>query len=384
MALKVSERGRAVPAFQALRILAEARALAARGEEVCHLEAGQPSLGAPKRVIEAAVKALEKHPMGYTEACGIPALRDAVAAWYQMRYGLTVPPHRVIATTGSSGAFIMSFLSAFDVGDKVAMAAPAYPAYRNILIALGLEPVEFPVTAEENYQPTIARLEALPEAPAGLIITSPANPTGTMLGEGEMAALCEYCKKRGIRLISDEIYHGITYGRSGVSALSFTDQAIVINSFSKYFSLTGWRIGWMVVPEDLCETSTALAQNLFISPPTLAQYAGIASLEDTTEVDAYVANYKKNRDLLLAELPKLGFGELSSAEGGFYIYADVAPLTNDSEAFCRKLLAETGVAMTPGMDFDTARGHRYVRISFAGSYEMVSRAVEKMKVWRGK
>jgi len=380
--LKVSARGANVPSFQALKILAEARALAARGGEICHLEAGQPSRGAPKHVIEAAKVALDQHPMGYTEACGLPQLRDAIAAYYGTRYGLTVAPSHVVATTGSSGAFIMSFLAAFDVGDKVAMAAPAYPAYRNILLALGLVPIELPSTAEENYQPTLARLEALPEAPAGLIVTSPANPTGSMLGNDEMKILSEYCEKRGIRLVSDEIYHGITYGRDGVSALQYSKSAIVINSFSKFFSLTGWRLGWMVVPEDLREVTTALAQNLFISPPTLAQYVGIASLQDTSEVESYVVEYKKNRDLLLAELPKLGFGPLSKAEGGFYIYADVAPLTNDSEAFCRQLLNDTGVAMTPGADFDPIRGHRYVRISFAGSHESIVRAVEKLKEWK--
>lgn len=382
MVLKVSRRGSSVPAFMALKILAEARAMQAKGADVLHLEAGQPSKGAPARVLAAAQEAILKHPMGYTEALGIPALRDEIAAYYERRYRQKVDPRRVIVTTGSSGAFLLAFLGAFDAGDKIAMAAPGYPAYRNILLALDLVPVELMSTHEDKYQPTVEKLMALPEKPAGLIVASPSNPAGTMLDKAEMQKLADYCKANGIRMVSDEIYHGVTYEQDGVTALAVTDEAIVINSFSKYFSLTGWRLGWMVVPEDLIEVSTAIMQNLFISPPTLSQYVGLASLPDTSEVDAYVQEYRRNRDLLLSGLPQCGFGRLSQVQGGFYIYADVGGLTNDSPSFCRELLNETGVAITPGVDFDPARGSRTVRVSFAGSTESIEQAVERMMKWR--
>lgn len=382
MALKVSRRGLAVPGFLALRILADAREMAAKGADVVGMSAGQPSKGAPERVLRYAAEALMKEPMGYTEALGLPALREAVAAYYQRKYNLKVDPRRVVATTGSSGAFIMSFLSAFDAGDKIAMAAPCYPAYRNILYALDLVPVELPSTYDERFQPTIARLEALPEKPAGLIIASPSNPAGTMLGKAELQALADYCRKNGIRIISDEIYHGVTYGRDGVSLLEVSEDAVVVNSFSKYFSCTGWRLGWMVVPEDMLDVSIAMAQNLFISPPTLSQHVGIASLADTSEVDEYVKEYRRNRDLLFEALPQCGFGQLSQVEGGFYIYADVGNLTNDSISFCQQMLSEINVAITPGVDFDPARGSRTVRISFAGAYDTIEKAVERLRGWR--
>lgn len=382
MALKISRRGRAVPGFLALEILAKAREMQAGGADVIGMSAGQPSKGAPERVLRYAAEAMLHESMGYTEALGLPALRDAIAAYYGGKYGLTVSRERIVVTTGSSGAFITSFLGAFDVGDKVAMAAPGYPAYRNILIALGLVPVELPSTYEERFQPTIEKLEALPEKPAGLIIASPSNPAGSVLDIAEMKRLADYCKKHGIRIISDEIYHGVTYGKDGVSALSVTDDAVVINSFSKYFACTGWRLGWMVVPEDMVEVSISLSQNLFISPPTLSQHVGIASLADTSEVDEYVKEYRHNRDLLLQGLPQCGFGRLSQVEGGFYIYADVGNLTNDSVAFCQQMLSEIKVALTPGLDFDLERGSRMVRISFAGSSETIEKALERMRGWR--
>lgn len=382
MALKISQRGQSVPGFLALRILADALEMRARGEDVIGMSAGQPVKGAPERVLRQAAEALLTKPMGYTDALGLPELRDAIVAYYERRYHQKVDRRRVVVTTGSSGAFIMSFLGAFDAGDKIAMAAPCYPAYRNILLALNLVPVELPSTHEERYQPTVERLEALPEKPAGLIIASPANPSGTLLDMAELKKLSEYCKMHGIRLVSDEIYHGVTYDREGVTALAVTDEAVVINSFSKYFSCTGWRLGWMVVPEDMVEVSTALAQNLFISPPTLSQHVGIASLADTTEVDGYVQEYKRNRDLLFRELPHCGFGQLSQVEGGFYIYADVGGLTNDSVSFCQQMLKDIKVAMTPGVDFDPVRGNRTVRISFAGAHDDIVRALERMRGWR--
>lgn len=382
MALKISRRGRAVPGFLALEILAKAREMRAAGADVIGMSAGQPSKGAPERVLRYAAEAMLHEPMGYTEALGLPALRDAIAAYYERKYGLTVSRERIVVTTGSSGGFITSFLGAFDVGDKVAMAAPGYPAYRNILIALGLVPVELPSTYDDRFQPTVEKLEALPEKPDGLIIASPSNPAGSVLDLAEMKRLADYCKKHGIRIISDEIYHGVTYGKDGVSALSVTNDAVVINSFSKYFACTGWRLGWMVVPEDMVEVSTSLSQNLFISPPTLSQHVGIASLADTSEVDEYVKEYRRNRDLLLQGLPQCGFGQLSQVEGGFYIYADVGNLTNDSVSFCQQMLGDIKVALTPGLDFDPARGSRTVRISFAGSHESIEKALERMRGWR--
>ncbi len=381
MSLKVSRRGQSVPAFLALEILAKARAMAAAGDDVLHLEAGQPSKGAPRCVLEDLQQILITKPQGYTEACGLPELRAAIAAFYDTRYGLKVNPSQVVVTMGASGAFILSFLAAFDAGDRVAMATPGYPAYRNILKALDLVPVELPSDHAHAFQPTLEMLQALPTPPDGLIIASPSNPAGTVMPPDELAKILVYCQEKGIRVLSDEIYHGITYGAATKSALSFTQDSIVINSFSKYFALTGWRLGWMIVPDDLIERVTALAQNLFISPPTMSQYAGLASLqsaEGLAELDGYVAGYAHNRRLLLDGLPHCGFGPLSPVEGGFYIYADVSPLTDNSIDFCARLLKQERVALTPGFDFDAARGHRYVRISFSGSATEMEKALERL------
>ena len=293
-------------------------------------------------------------------------LRQAIARLYRERHGLELDPARVVVTTGSSAGFLLGFLAAFDPGDRVALAAPGYPAYRNILHALDLEPVLLECDLAHRYQPTPELLAAVPGRLDGLILASPSNPTGTMVGRQELNALVTCCAERGIRLVSDEIYHGITYGDPAVSALELSDHAIVINSFSKYYSMTGWRLGWMVVPETLCRPIECLAQNFFISAPTLSQIAGVTALACGDELDGYVANYARNRDHLLAALPAAGLDRLAPADGAFYLYADVSRYTNDSEAFCRQILAETGVALTPGLDFDPARGHGTLRISFAG------------------
>ena len=294
---------------------------------------------------------------------------------------MTVPLERIVVTTGSSGGFMLSFLAAFDVGDRVALAAPGYPAYRNILSAVGVTPVELETDAEHRFQPTPELLDALDTPIDGLIVASPSNPTGTMLSPAELGMLAGYCEERGIRLISDEIYHGITYGRQAATALAFGDSTVVINSFSKYYSMTGWRLGWMVVPEDLARAVECLAQNLFISPPTLSQYAAIAAFDCAEELDANVARYSASRDLLLEKLPKAGLDRLAPADGAFYIYADVRHLTNDSEAFCRRMLAETGVAATPGVDFDPGRGHGTVRFSFSGPTEDMAAAADRLYDW---
>jgi aspartate/methionine/tyrosine aminotransferase len=380
MALKRSARGAVAP-FIVMDVLREANRREAEGGDVLHLEVGQPSTGAPSKVIEAARRILTEDRLGYTEALGIDPLRARIAAYYRDMHGLDVDPDRIVVTTGSSGGFMLAFLSAFDAGDRIALAEPGYPAYRNILQALDLEVVGVPATAAERYQPVPAALERLDGPIDGLIVASPANPTGTMLSAEEMRELAAYCADHGIRLISDEIYHGITYSMPGTTALSVTDDAFVINSFSKYYSMTGWRVGWMVIPEDLHRSVECLAQNIFISVPALSQRAALHAFDCREELDANVARYAANRELLLRELPKTGLDRLAPADGAFYIYAEVGHLTNDSEDFCRRLLNETGVAIAPGTDFDPHRGNATVRISFAGDTETMAEAARRLGAW---
>ena len=383
MALKRSIRGQ-VPPFIVMDVMAEANRREVAGEDVLHLEVGQPSTGAPSGVIEVAQATLVSDKLGYTEALGIDLLRERIARYYGETHDIDLAADRVVVTTGSSGGFMLAFLSAFDTGDRVALADPGYPAYRNILSALGIEAVAIPTTIDDRYQPTPELLDRVVRetgAIDGLIVASPANPTGTMLAAAEMKALTGYCDANGIRLISDEIYHGITYEGAGETALSFTDNAFIVNSFSKYYSMTGWRVGWMVVPEDLHRSVECLAQNLFISVPALSQRAACAAFDCREELDANVLRYAANRELLLRELPKAGLDRLAPADGAFYIYAEVGHLTNDSEAFCRQILAETGVAMAPGTDFDRERGRATVRISFAGDTATMGEAARRLQAW---
>ena len=382
MVLKAARRGE-IPPFFVMEVMRAAGEREAAGGEVLHLEVGQPSTSAPAAVRTAAGAALASDRLGYTEALGLPALRGAISRHYRDAYGLAVPAERVVVTTGSSGGFVLAFLAAFDVGDRVAMVSPGYPCYRNILAALGVTAVEIPVGPETRFQPTPDLLDAAGPLD-GLVIASPANPTGTMIPAPELAALSRYCAARGIRLISDEIYHGITYGAPAVSALAFGEDAVVLNSFSKYFSMTGWRVGWMVVPETLIRPVECLAQNLFISAPTLSQIGAVAAFDRREELDGHVARYARNRALLLEELPKAGLDRLAPAEGAFYLYADVSALTSDSEAWCRHLLADTGVALTPGIDFDPARGRSFVRLSFAGATETIAEAARRLRGWLGR
>ncbi|HYC13853.1 MAG TPA: aminotransferase class I/II-fold pyridoxal phosphate-dependent enzyme, partial [Stellaceae bacterium] len=334
MALKASTRG-GIPPFIVMDVMRAAAERAASGADVLHLEVGQPSTPAPSGVIAAAERALRGDILGYTDALGIPALREAIARHYRGRYGIDLDPQRVVVTTGSSGAFLLSFLAAFDAGDRVGLATPAYPAYRNILKALDLVPVELEAGPAERYQATVDLVRRVPLD--GLIVASPANPTGTMLRADELAGLARYCDAAGIRLVSDEIYHGISYGPEEATALATSQSAIVVNSFSKYFSMTGWRLGWMVVPVSLLRTVECLTQNFFISPPALSQHAALAAFDCLEELDRNVARYRENRDLLLAELPKAGFDRLAPADGAFYLYADIAHLTNDSAEFCSRM-----------------------------------------------
>ena len=378
MTLKLARRGQ-IPPFIAMDVLREANRRAAAGDGVIHLELGQPSTPAPKGVLAAARAALARERLGYTDACGLPRLREAIARHYGQAYGLALDPERVIVTTGSSAGFILGFLAAFDAGDRVAIAAPGYPAYRNILAALDLVPVELAVGPEQHYQPSLAQLEG--EELAGLIVGSPANPTGSMLDAAQIAALARHCAARGTRLVSDEIYHGITYGKPAASAAG-VGGAIVVNSFSKYYSMTGWRVGWMVAPQEMVRPIECLAQNLYVSPPTLSQHAALAAFDCAEELDANVARYAENRALLLAALPKAGFERFAPADGAFYLYTDVAHLTNDSEEFCRRMLREIGVACTPGVDFDRARGNASLRFCFAGTTEEIAEAARRIAAWK--
>lgn len=383
MALKSSKRGQVAP-FIVMDVMRAANELEAAGENIMHLEVGQPGTPAPKGVIKAATEALAAERLGYTDAFGIPPLRQAISAYYERTYNVNVPVERVAVTIGSSGGFILSFLAAFDVGDKVALASPGYPAYRNILISLGIEVVEIPVGPETNFQPTPELLASCGAELDGLIVASPSNPTGTMIDAAGLKALYDYCYDKGIRMISDEIYHGITYERAADTVLEFGDDAVIINSFSKYFSMTGWRLGWMIMPPDLVRPIECLAQNLFISAPAVSQYAAVAVFDCEDELQENLRKYAENRELLLRELPKAGFDKLASADGAFYIYADVSEMTNDSAAFCQAMLAETGVAATPGVDFDPERGHLFVRFSFARDPADMAEAAQRLIDWRRK
>ena len=379
MSLRVSRRG-LVPPFIAMDVLRAANERAAAGADVIHLEVGQPATGAPAAVRAAALEALANAPIGYTDALGIAPLREAIAAHYQERYGVAVDPHEVVVTTGSSAAFQLAFLAAFEAGDRVALAAPGYPAYRNILSALGIEPVLIEVGENTRYQPNP---ELLAEAGPldGLVIASPANPTGTMIAAGDLARLAIWCREQGIRLVSDEIYHGITYAAPAATVRAYGREAVVVNSFSKYYSMTGWRLGWMLVPPDLARSVECLAQNFYISPPALSQLAALPVFGCRAELDGHVARYRANRNLLIATLSAVGLSRFAPAEGAFYLYADISRLSRDSVDFCRRLLAETGVAITPGLDFDPVHGGGWVRLSFAGASGEVAEAARRLVEW---
>ena len=379
MTLRASRRG-LVPPFIAMDVLRAANAREAAGERVIHLEVGQPGTPAPQAVRDAAQRALADSRIGYTDAEGIPALRATIAAHYRDAYGVAVDPAEIFVTTGSSAAFQLAFLAAFEPGDRVALAAPGYPAYRNILSALGLETVLLEVGENAHYQPSPELLADYPDL-AGLIIASPANPTRTMIAPAELRRLSDYCRGRGIRLVSDEIYHGITYKGAAETARAYGREAIIVNSFSKYYSMTGWRLGWMLVPPDLQRSVECLAQNFYISPPALSQLAAIAAFGCREELDGHVARYRTNRDLLIATLRQAGLSRFAPADGAFYLYLDVSSLSRDSEAFCRRMLAEIGVATTPGRDFDPIHGDDWVRLSFAGSTEDIAEAAHRLSEW---
>jgi len=379
MPLLPSRRG-LVPPFIAMDVLREAYAREAAGQSVIHLEVGQPGTPAPEPVLAAARAALADDRIGYTDALGIAPLRERIARHYRDQYGVLVDPAAIAVTTGSSAAFQLAFLAAFEAGQRVALAAPGYPAYRNILAALGLEPVLIEVGANAHYQPNPELLAAAGDI-AGLVVASPANPTGTMIHPAELERLALWCGERGIRLISDEIYHGIAYEGAAQTARAFGPDAIVVNSFSKYYSMTGWRLGWMLVPPDLARSVECLAQNFYISPPALSQLAAIPAFDCRAELDGHVRRYRINRDRLIATLSAAGLTRFAPAEGAFYLYVDVAALTPDSGAFCRRMLAETGVATTPGADFDPVHGDAWLRLSFAGSEADIAEAARRLAEW---
>ena len=393
MALKTG-RGAHAPPFLVMDVIAAANARAAAlppgafadGRAVIRMEVGQPGTGAPKGAAEAAIRALQAGaPMGYTEAFGLRSLRARIARHYADRYGAAIAAERVAVTVGASGAFPLAFLAAFDPGDRVAMAAPFYPPYANILTALGMQPVLLPCDAATRWQPTVAMLDALDPRPDGLIVASPCNPAGTMLAPQDLRDIAGWCDVNGVRLISDEIYHGLTYGDvPEATAAAFSDSAIVVNSFSKYWSMTGWRIGWLVLPEDLVRPVECLAQNFFINAPHVAQVAAEAAMDCTPELEANVARYRASRALLLEALPRAGFDRLSPADGAFYLWADVSALTNDSPAFCARMLAEAGIAATPGVDFDRARGTRFLRFSYCGPAEDMAATPARLGAWLGR
>jgi len=378
-AFQPSRRSNVAP-FIAMDVLSEAARLEAEGRRIVHMEVGQPSAPAPKAALKAAGEALKHGRLGYTEALGVKPLRSALSRHYKRAYGVDVPVERIMATTGSSAGFNLAFLAAFDPGDRVVLTAPGYPAYRNILKALGLMPVEVEVGAESRWSLTPEHLEdAQRQGPIkGVLVASPANPTGTMMTAEALENLIRYCEDRGIWFISDEIYHGLDYAGEQKTALETSRNAIIINSFSKYYCMTGWRIGWMVLPPQLVRPIERIAQSLYISPPELSQIAATAALDAVQELEAVKAGYAANRKLLLDGMPGIGLDRLLPVDGAFYIYADISRFSSDSLEFARQMLHDAGVAATPGVDFDPVHGHEFLRFSFAGSHEDMKEALDRL------
>ena len=376
--LKVSNRSK-MPPFMAMDVMRLAAELEADGSDIVHLEVGQPCSPAPQKVIDALAASMgQVKTHGYSVALGIPELRLRIADHYEQWYGEKIGPERVAVTVGSSMAFAISFLASFDIGDKIAIPNPGYPAYRNLMLGMGLEPVTLNAGPLEGWMPRLKDMEKWDNLPDGLMIASPHNPTGVIIPDNELKDICEWCDKNGVRLISDEIYHGLSYKSRCETALKYTDNVIVINSLSKYFSMTGWRIGWMILPEQLLNTAEKLAQNLYISAPTPNQIAAIAAFDCSEELDQNIRRYKENRNILLSDLPAEFLGNAAPCDGAFYIYADISALSVDSVNFAKKLLDETGVATTPGVDFDPINGHRYLRLSFAGATQTMNEAVKRI------
>jgi aspartate/methionine/tyrosine aminotransferase len=382
--MQVAQRAN-VPPFHVMDLLAAAQRRQLTHGDLVNFVAGQPSTGAPKAVREEAKRLLDEEVLGYTVATGVPGLRAVVAAHHRRTSGIDVSLDDVVITTGSSGGFLLAFLAGFEPGDRVVMARPGYACYRNVLTALGCEVVEIDCGPETRFQPTVEQLAGVEGMVHGVVVASPANPTGTMVPPDELASIAHWCEENLVRLVSDEIYHGITYGVPTSSAWQTSRTGVVFGSFSKYFSMTGWRLGWMLVPEDLRRPVDVLTGNFTICPPVLSQYAAIAAFtpESYAELDGHVARYATNRALLLDGLPRLGIDRLAPADGAFYVYADIGHLSDDSYAWCLRLLDETGVATAPGIDFDTRRGNEFVRLSFAGGTEEILEGLDRLGNWLG-
>ncbi|MCL7465422.1 aminotransferase class I/II-fold pyridoxal phosphate-dependent enzyme [Phaeovulum sp. NW3] len=375
--MRFSSRGQVDP-FIVMDVMEAARAAEAAGRHIIHMEVGQPSTPAPAAARAALARALERDALGYTVALGLPDLRRGIADLYRRWYGVDLNPDRVVVTSGSSGAFLLAFSALFDAGDRVALGEPGYPSYRQILRAMSITPVGIQTRAEDRFQP---RPQDIPADVQGLIVASPGNPSGTMLGKPELAALMAAAQARGLTFISDEIYHGLHYDARGVSALEISDEAYVVNSFSKYFSMTGWRVGWMVVPEDHIRTVERLAQNMFICPPHASQVAALAALDCIEELEANRAVYAENRRLMLEGLPKAGFTRIAPPDGAFFIYADVSDLTTDSRALAAEILEKAGVAVTPGLDFDPLRGAQTLRFSYARQTADIAEGLARLQAF---
>ncbi len=381
-ALQASRRSE-VPSFIVMDVMQAAAEREAAGRKIIHMEVGQPGTPAPRAALARVSQALERETLGYTLALGMPALRERIARHYADHYGVAVEPDRVAVTTGSSAGFVLAFLSLFDVGARVALPSPGYPCYRHILTALGQQPVPLVTDAASRWMPTAAQIDAAAREGgiSGLIVASPANPTGTMLEPERLAELIAACRRNDVWFISDEIYHGLAFGMREQTALAHSENAIVINSFSKYFSMTGWRVGWLIVPPKLVRPLERLAQNLYISPPAVAQVAALGAFEGFEELESNKAVYAQNRALLLDELPKAGLRHILPADGAFYLYVDVSEFTSDSHAFTRQMLEETDIAATPGIDFDADRGRHYVRFCYAGRADDMAEAARRLQRW---
>jgi len=369
----------AVDPFIVMDVMQAATAAEAAGRHIIHMEVGQPGTGAPKEAAGALTKAMQDGPLGYTVALGLPALRARIAQMYGDWYNVDLDPARVVITPGSSGGFLLAFTALFDSGDRVGIGAPGYPSYRQILRALGMQPVDLPASPANRYQPVAA--DFADENLKGLLVASPANPSGTMLDRPALSALTEACAANDMSFISDEIYHGIEYDKKAVTALEITDDCYVINSFSKYFSMTGWRVGWMVVPEDQVRVVERIAQNMFICAPHASQIAALAAMDCDDELQANLAVYRRNRDLVVEGLKEAGFTDIAPPDGAFYVYADVSRFTDDSRAFAAEILEKAGVAVTPGLDFDPARGHKTLRFSYARSTADMEEGIARLKAF---
>lgn len=372
----------AIDPFIVMDVMGEANARELSGDDIIHMEVGQPASPAPKAARERARQALENQRLGYTEALGLPKLRERIARHMSERYGVGVRPERVVVTAGLSAGFVLAFLALLDQGYSLGLPSPGYPCYRQILKALNVRPTLIETSGQGRWMPTVADVERLAgEGAAGLLLASPNNPTGTMALSRRLAEIAETCRRHRLWLISDEIYHGLEYKAPAETALAHSDEAIVVNSFSKYFSMTGWRIGWLVVPEPLVRPIERLTQNLYISPPAISQVAALGAFDGIDELEAIKASYARNRAMLLEELPRAGLSSILPADGAFYLYADISRFTGDSEAFAKTMLKDIGVAVTPGIDFDPDRGRNYIRFCYAGAEAQMREAARRITGW---